>query len=82
MQPRWVYGREVVWSRDGSITMRLDGPRWVVPETARSRIVFYHHDNVGHFGTEKMLQLVGQKFWFPQMKKYIERYVLLSTVPF
>jgi hypothetical protein len=52
-----------------------NGLRWVVPKTARSQIVFYHHDNVGHFGTEKTLQLVGQKYWFPQMKKYIKRYI-------
>jgi hypothetical protein len=51
------------------------GLRWVVPKTARSQIVFYHHDNVGHFGAEKTLDLVKQKYWFPQMNKYIKRYV-------
>jgi hypothetical protein len=48
------------------------GVRWVVPKTARSQIVFYHHDNVGHFGAEKTLDLVKQKYWFPQMNKYIK----------
>jgi transposase InsO family protein len=51
-----------------------DGLRWVVPKTARGQIVFYHHDNVGHFGTKRTLQLVWQKYRFPQMK-YIKRYI-------
>jgi hypothetical protein len=53
----------------------LGGSRWVVPKTARSQIVFYHHDNVGHFGAEKTLDLVKQKYWLPQMNKYIKRCV-------
>jgi hypothetical protein len=27
MEPRWDYDHEVVWSTDGSITMRLDGTK-------------------------------------------------------
>jgi hypothetical protein len=50
-----------------------DGLPWVVPKTART--VFYHHDNVGHFGVDKTLDLVRQKYWFPQMEKYNKRYV-------
>jgi hypothetical protein len=52
-----------------------DGLRWVVPKAARAQIVFYHHDNVGHCGAERTLQLVKRKYWFPSMKKYIGRYV-------
>jgi hypothetical protein len=51
------------------------GERWVVPKTARSQIVFFHHDNVGHFGAEKTLELIKGKYWFPKMKKYVKRYV-------
>jgi transposase InsO family protein len=51
------------------------GLRWVVPKTARNQVVFYHHDSFGHFGAEKTLELVKQKYWFPRMKKYIKRYV-------
>jgi hypothetical protein len=45
------------------------GERWVVPKTARSQIVFFHHDNVRHFGAEKTLELIKGKYWFPKMKK-------------
>jgi hypothetical protein len=41
--------------------MTPGGPRWVVPKTASTQIVFYHHDNAGHFGVEKTLDLVRQK---------------------
>jgi hypothetical protein len=34
------------------------GLRWVVPKTACSQVVFYHHDNVGHFGAKKMFELL------------------------
>jgi hypothetical protein len=56
--------------------MTPGGLRWVVPKTARTQVVFYHHD-VGHFGAEKTLDLVRQKYWFPRMEKYIKRCVLL-----
>jgi hypothetical protein len=54
------HDHEVGWNQDGSMTMRLDGLRWVVPETMRSQIVFYH-DNVGHFGTERILPISWAK---------------------
>jgi hypothetical protein len=44
-------------------------------EKARSQIVFYYRVNVGHFGAVKTLGPVKQKYWFPQMNKYIKRYV-------
>uniref|UniRef100_A0A1Y1KSY3 RNA-directed DNA polymerase n=1 Tax=Photinus pyralis TaxID=7054 RepID=A0A1Y1KSY3_PHOPY len=47
---------------------RVHDERWVVPKTARSQIVFYHHDNVGHFGAEKTCAILRRKYWFPDMK--------------
>jgi hypothetical protein len=34
------------------------GLRWVVPKTARTQVVFYHHDSMGHLGAEKTLQVL------------------------
>jgi hypothetical protein len=39
------------------------------------KLFFFHHDNVGHFGAEKTLELIKGKYWFPKMKKYVTRYV-------
>lgn len=52
-----------------------DGERWVVPKTARSQVVFYHHDNLGHFALDKTLELIRTKYWFPKMRKYLKRYI-------
>lgn len=52
-----------------------NGKRWMVPKTARMHIVFYHHDNMGHFGLEKTLELIRSKYWFSQMRKYTKRYI-------
>ena len=49
---------------------------WVVPNRVRWRLVSCYHDEMGHFGEEKVLELLKEKFWFPKMRKYVRSYVL------
>ncbi|KAJ8961438.1 hypothetical protein NQ318_014685 [Aromia moschata] len=51
------------------------GPKWVVPKNARRAVVAYYHDMAGHFALDKTLSSLSQQYWFPQMRKYVERYI-------
>lgn len=33
------------------------------------------HDKIGHFGLDKTLKKLENDYWFPQMKKYVKRYI-------
>jgi len=50
-----------------------------VPDTSdlRHRIVTLSHDSrlAGHSGRWKMLELVSRNYWWPQMSRYVGRYV-------
>jgi len=50
-----------------------------VPDTSdlRRRIVALSHDSrlAGHSGRWKTLELVSQNYWWPQMSRYVGRYV-------
>lgn len=51
------------------------GSRWVVPKKARFQIVRLNHDDVGHFAGEKTLDLISQKYWFPHMRRFVNKYI-------
>lgn len=52
-----------------------DRELWVVPKNMRREIVRSSHDEFGHFSTEKTLQKLLECYWFPNMQKYVEKYV-------
>jgi len=41
----------------------------------RWRIVKTCHDDFGHFGHDKAIGRIQQKFWFPKMRKYVKEYI-------
>lgn len=51
------------------------GIRWLVPKHARRQVVAYYHDDVGHFGLEKVLKAMEESFWFSGMRRYAKRYI-------
>lgn len=51
------------------------GIQWVVPRGFRNQVVRWAHDNSGHFAVEKTLDVISNKYWFPRMKDYIEKYI-------
>ena len=48
-----------------------------VPEIIRSEVISRHHDDplAGHFGIDKTRELIGQKYYWPSLKKDVENYV-------
>lgn len=49
--------------------------KWVVPKSARFQLCKLNHDEIGHFGIEKTLSKIKKDFWFPKMRRFIEKYV-------
>lgn len=49
----------------------------VLPDQYRSMVLKHLHDNMGHLGTEKVLGLARDRFYWPYMKRDVEAYVTL-----
>ncbi|KAG5862458.1 hypothetical protein JTB14_010480 [Gonioctena quinquepunctata] len=50
------------------------GNIWVVPKSARRRILMYYHDGAGHFAVDKTLEAISTR-WFPAMRSYVKNYI-------
>lgn len=53
----------------------LNGNRLVVPGPARWKIVQMHHDEIGHVGLKRCMELIKNDYWFPKMTRFIRKYV-------
>lgn len=53
----------------------LNGNRLVVPGMARWKIAQMHHDDIGHVGFSRCIELIKNDFWFPKMTRFIRKYV-------
>jgi hypothetical protein len=53
----------------------FNGNKLVVPTLARWKIVQMHHDNIGHVGLQRCMDLIKKDFWFPKMTRFIQKYV-------
>lgn len=47
----------------------------VLPKSVRFHILKIYHDDNGHLGLEKCLESLQRKYWFPKMRKFVEKYV-------
>jgi hypothetical protein len=66
--------------RDGVLyRQRKDGEevgyQLVLPETYRSRALWGCHNDVGHMGRERSLELVRERFWWPGMTRDVTDHV-------
>lgn len=69
------------WNRlrlDKGILYRQTGQRrqLVLPNSLRSLVLKHLHDDMGHIGADKVIQLVRQRFYWPFMQHDIEDYVI------
>jgi hypothetical protein len=46
-----------------------------IPKGMRRQVVQQVHDEGGHFSTETTLRKLNERFWFPGMWKYTEKYI-------
>lgn len=67
--------KNFVLKRDRVYKVTEDGLRWVVPKGCRWQILQKNHDEIGHFAFDKTLDKVKEHYWFPRMRKFIQKYV-------
>lgn len=48
------------------------GSKWVIPKTARRRLLLYYHDEASHFGVDKILESLSHHYWFPSRDNMYE----------
>lgn len=73
--PRGKEIRRDYLQKRGRIYRRTEhGLKWVVPRSVRVQVLRMYHDDAGHPGVAKTLELLRQRFWFPKMRKYVEDY--------
>ena len=68
------------WNRlhleDGILYRRTpERKQLVLPLKYQSFVLKHLHDNMGHVGTERVIQLARERFYWPHMKRFIEDYV-------
>lgn len=53
----------------------INGNRLVVPNAARWKIIQMHHDDIGHVGLKRCLDIIKKDYWFAKMTRFITKYV-------
>lgn len=48
---------------------------WVVPKCMRKSLVIKFHDQNGHFALDRTVAKIMEKYYFPQMKRYIRVHI-------
>lgn len=60
---------------------------YVIPKSMRKSIVVKHHDQLGHFGVDRTVAKIRERYWFAKMKQYVQRHIsacaecLLNKIP-
>lgn len=49
--------------------------RFYVPKGSRFGLLKLYHDENSHVGSEKVYECIARKFWFPQMRPFVKKYV-------
>lgn len=56
------------------------GQRLVLPKNCRWQILRKFHDDKGHFAFDKTFEAISIHFWFPKMRRFIQKYIA-SCIP-
>ena len=59
-----------VSGRRGSSSGKVWIPEAMVPE-----ILTMYHDDRGHFGVKRIVQMIQEKFWIPQITGVVSEYI-------
>jgi len=46
-----------------------------VPSEMRDNIIRASHDDMGHIGVERTVELIKRVYWFPKLKEYVKKYI-------
>lgn len=56
-----------------NLLYKKDGDRLLlyIPENMEQSVIYRFHDSLGHFGKDKVVQLIKRAFWFPKMAEKV-----------
>lgn len=54
---------------------RKGGILFYVPESMEKQIIHNCHDEVGHIGLYKTIELITRVYWFPKLKTKVQEYI-------
>lgn len=49
--------------------------RFYVPASMESNVIRAGHDDMGHFGVEKVMSQISKAYWFPKMKEKVQSHI-------
>lgn len=62
--------------RNGLVYRKTKGHvKFYVPEKMEYSIIYTYHNDMGHGGLEKVLELISRTYWFPGMKMKIRNHI-------
>lgn len=67
--------KEFVYKNNRLYRKTLLGERLVIPKFARFQLLRKYHDDVGHPGFDRCLNLIKDQFWFAKMTRFVKKYV-------
>lgn len=71
--------------RNGVVYKKLEKiVLFYVPEVMESQVLFKYHNELGHLGVNKVVDLIGKSYWFPNIKTKVETHIknCLDCIPF
>lgn len=54
---------------------KKDNILFYVPESMEYQIIHSCHDEVGHIGSDKTIELISRSYWFPKLRKKVLEYI-------
>lgn len=62
--------------QDGLVYRKIDDKLlFYVPDAMVSNVIRASHDEFGHFGTEKVYELITRTYWFPKIRNKVDEYI-------
>jgi len=63
--------------RNGIIYRKKDknGLLFYVPSEMESHVLFIYHDQLGHVGIDKMVEVISKSYWFPKVREKCKRHI-------
>lgn len=67
--PRYELQNGLVYKKQGGQLL------FVVPEGMEQNVLFRYHNEMGHIGTNKMIEVLKRTYWFPDLQRKCEEHV-------
>ena len=48
---------------------------FLVPECMKTNVIRAFHDDLGHFGVDKVVENISRTYWFPAMRKKVKNHI-------